>query len=125
MELNIWNDVPKWQNRDQNVIKKHFKSAKATQVYVEHQSAIEVIDWSSEKYCPQEITNHEQVTNKLLIGLNDGTIKMLQYDTQVTKKRVESFSKLAEYKSHEDGHTDKIYSVKWIRLEIGQNEVFG
>ena len=28
------------------------QEANTTQVYVEHQSAIEVIDWSSEKYCP-------------------------------------------------------------------------
>ena len=50
---------------------------------------------------------------------------MLQYDTQVTKKRTETFSKVAEFKSQEDGHSDKIYLIKWIRLEIGQNEVFG
>lgn len=37
---------------------------------------------------------------------------------------MESFSKIAEYKSAEDGHSDKIYIVKWVRLEIA-NEVFG
>jgi hypothetical protein len=71
------------------------------------------------------------LTNKMLIGLSDGSIKMLQYDTQNTqmherlknRSTAQKMSKVAVFKgsSEQDAHSDKITILRWIRLEIVVN----
>ena len=84
-EQALWSDVPCWKNKDGDLIRNYFSKAKTSQVYVDKDGAIECMEWSSTDFCPNR--NFEQhlelqLTNKMLIGLSDGSIKLLQYDTQ-------------------------------------------
>ena len=79
-EQSLWEDVPCWVNKDQELIRSHFEKVKTTQVYVEREAAIECLEWSSADLCPTrniDINTETQLTNKMLIGLSDGSIKLL------------------------------------------------
>ena len=141
----LWSDAPCWKNRNSELIKNTFQ-AKFTETveYRDRERRITCLSWSSKELCSTMAQPNSALeralTNKLLIGSENGSIRLLEFDQGAAEKSKETqaagaksslqrdknqggqarmLTKLADYGTQ--GHGEEIAQLKWIRLNPKPN----